>query len=324
MPFTPFEQVKRTWSFFARYSVKDSNYRYHTDSNWSHGGNSSHYILDTATVAALAREQNIDYAVQQAAANIYSSGWDALTFLAELRKTATSFATIQDRLASMLKRARTRANRRGVKLLLDDAASLWLESRYQWRTLLYDIEDFALTLAEFDEKRKRFSERSGWSTQTSDSYTYDTSDVNQWWTTLVDTTYDISVRGSVVADIQPPKFGGNPVTTGWELVRFSFIVDWIINVGNWLESLSFLAMQSAYTAAGGVHISATRETAIETSGLSNPGLNSLDIEFNSHCKVEYTLRVPTSISLKPQSKIRLNVPKVVDLWALIYRAIRRG
>jgi hypothetical protein len=324
MAHTPFEQMVRDVSFFARYSVKDSIYRYHTDSNWSHGGDSSHYILDAAVVAALARDQNIDYAVQQAAANIYSSGWDALTFLAELRKTATSFGTIQNRLVSMLRRARARANRRGIKLLLDDAASLWLESRYQWRTLLYDIEDFAKTLTEFDEKRKRFSERSGWSTKTSDSYTYDYSDVNQWWTTTVETTYDISVRGSVVADITPPKFGGNPVTTGWELLRFSFIVDWFINVGNWLEGLSFLAMQTGYTASGGVHISASRTTSIGTSGLYNPGLNSLEAEFNSTCDVEYSVRVPTSVSLIPQSKIRLNVPKVVDLWALIYRAIRRG
>jgi len=39
----------------------------------------------------------------------------------------------------------------------------------------------------------------------------------------------------------------NPLLIGWELVPFSFVVDWFLPVGNWLESVdAMLGYESAY------------------------------------------------------------------------------
>jgi hypothetical protein len=322
LPFTPFNQIFEDYSWTGRYSATDTVYRYHTDQNWFSTG-PLNFAIDPGQIKALAAGENTGYAVQKAAASIYSAGFDAGTFIAELRKTVRSFATLQDRATRIIKSAapRVRNLRNSWKLILDDSASIWLESRYAWRTLLYDIEDFSDTLSKFDEKRERYRQSSGFNRSYTESDSFSYNDANQWWTFTRSTVYDISVRGTVVADIKPPKYVTNPVTTGWELLRFSFIVDWFINVGNWLEALSFLSLQTGHVAAGGVFIKATRTTEITDRGI-NSGLVTLEADFSAESTVEYTQRTPQSVSLYPRSKLRLNVPKVVDLGALAYQIVR--
>jgi hypothetical protein len=56
----------------------------------------------------------------------------------------------------------------------------------------------------------------------------------------------------------------NPLLIGWELVPFSFVVDWFLPVGGWLESLDALL---GYTTAG---YSSSLLTRISWVGVSGP------------------------------------------------------
>jgi hypothetical protein len=126
----------------------------------------------------------------------------------------------------------------------------------------------------------------------------------------------LGLRGSVAADIEPPKLTANPFLTYWEVTRLSFVVDWIVNIGQWLSALSFLALQTNYTAAGGIMLTYDKTHTITSVAKPNYQLNASSTR-QVASKVEYVVRSPTSIPSLPQLKLRLDAAKVVDLAALI-------
>jgi hypothetical protein len=268
---------------------------------------SANWDVDLTAMRALAAQYDTGPLVQACAAKIYAQGWDVLTFLKELPKTVALFNGLADRwkrLASNL-----------------DVGQSWLEYRYGWRTLLFDIQDATKAIQSLEDQRKRFSDRVGYSEiyQVTDNYTYSSSFWNMSYTSVKN--YNVSVRGSVVADIQPPKFRFNPILTGWETIKYSFIVDWFLTVGPWLESLSFLATASSYTAAGGILIQGSRTTTITSASAasSNNTFPVLVLPGPSTVSVEYALRNPQNLSLRPFVVPNLDVYKVSDLVAILTR-----
>jgi hypothetical protein len=189
--------------------------------------------------------------------------------------------------------------------------------------LWFDIVDFQKAIKSLDEERKRFSQRVGYtdtSTNTT-SVTFYEDTVQKFAGTITD-NWSVSVRGSVVADVEPPKFQFNPVLTGWEVIRFSFIIDWFIGVGTWLESLSFLAIQSQYVAAGGIKVSLVRDVTHQLSW-KPPFTGNLSCD-NSVSTAVYTVRTPQSLPLRPFANVNLDVPKVIDLMAIIGGVLSSG
>lgn len=250
------------------------------------------------------------YYVQQAAAKIYSRGHDTLTFIAELKKTREMFQNVSKKLLSL---------RDGLSL--KRASDLWLEARYGWRTLVYDLEDLHQALSELGETRKRYSERTGQTLSEADSYVVVSDNGVNVITDTYSTSLTISVRGSVVADISPPTFQFDPVQTAWELTRLSFVVDWLINVGQSISAIEFLIFNTSYSAAGGY--SATKEISVSRVLSTSPSnlISTYSGAGTSKAKKIWTARVPTSVSYLPLIKLRLDEFKVLDLLALLRQAI---
>jgi len=182
-----------------------------------------------------------DYFVQQAAARIYSQGFDALTASAEAKKTVQGFKGVSKRMLDLARQFSTK------KML-----KLWLEGRYAWRTLAYDVRDLHSALTEFDAKREIWTERAGTSlTQSSSEEVGSYTATSTKGTLTKDTTHTWSLRGSVSGLIKPNRFVVDPVKTGWELVPYSFVVDWVYNVGVALDAMAFRRAASAWTASKG-------------------------------------------------------------------------
>jgi hypothetical protein len=248
------------------------------------------------------------YYVQSAAARIYSSGWDTLTFMAELSKTRDMFKGALKSAQSLLEKGARKAGKN------------WLEARYGWRTLYYDIVDMQEALANLDKKKTRFRQSTG--TTVTDEWVVETP--NQLvaggvlYVTIIDRfTVSASLRGTVVADISPPSFGFNPLTTGWEVIPFSFIVDWFVNVGQWLESLSFLVLSTQHYAAGGHCITVERNYSYVDTGSVSGWTGT--VSFESNYKRIYTKRTPTSVSLNPLVKVPLDAFKITDLVSIVFQ-----
>lgn len=304
LPLTPFNQYRRQGESAMSWSVDYSNGVYWQTCDWSSVPLS---IPGDADLHKWKEEYPTDYFVQAAAAKIYSQGWDALTFIAELHKVKSMFRNFITRLIDNLKKGKLE--------------NIWLEGRYGWRILVLDMIEINNVLANLDDKRKRYRERVGSTVTFSESNTVTTTlggagtydiTLNDQWT--------IGRRGTVVADISPPDFGFNPITTAWELITFSFVIDWIINVGQFLESLSFIALSDEHHAAGGLEVSLTR-----TSTVGNFKPNALwtgSISGNASHNVTWTNRSVAKVSVNPLLQWRIDGLKVFDLIALLLQLLK--
>lgn len=273
------------------------------------------YDLDTMRGIKEDYRSLMAYHTQSAAAAIYSKGWDALTFLAELKDVIRMFRNLQENLRRIIEDINFRK-----------VSNQYLEYRYGWRTLTYDIEDITKVIHNLEGKRSRYIERSGESITVTDGGTYTSPtwgfDANGGWSSTVSMSY----RGSVYADITPPRLQVNPITTAWEVTKLSFVVDWVLNVGQALEALSFLALARKSYAALGANI----EVEVTSNILGHTLKNGCDIyEGRSptstyHASCRYTYREPTTLSLKPQFQFNLDILKAADLAALIQQRLPRG
>jgi hypothetical protein len=200
---------------------------------------------------------------------------------------------------------------------ITDVADLWLQFRYGWRVLYFDMMDLNEVINELDDSKKRFSERVGTSVSGGNTATYDSViDENHTRHDTVVDSWTLSRRGFVTADVQPPKFQFNPATTAWELVKFSFIIDWFIDVGTWLESMSFLTISENYAASYGYNLEVSRDVNEWGSHIT---IYTYGFNTSSRSRVIYKHRDPVSLSYQPQTNVNLNVAKVADLLAILKR-----
>lgn len=251
-----------------------------------------------------------DSLVQAAAAKVYSQGFDSLTFLAELNKTLSMFKSAKRSLLSLLSG--------GTKS--HSLADLWLQYRYGWRILYYEMQDVSKALAMVQKSRSRYSQTVGktFSQDTSDTVLGENSVLYR--SSTITSLYEINVKGHVTADISPPSFAFNPLTTAWELITYSFIIDWFYNVGNSLEALSFSALATDYSAHYTIHVKANRETESTVTGWK-PGCDGSWPEASS-CEATFVVRTPTKVRHRPYFGINFDVAKGLDLIA-ISRALKK-
>jgi hypothetical protein len=305
LPLTAFFQDHDESSQEFSYQLSTENGLYSQSTDWTPLGV---YSRPSDESMQLKADYSTEYFVQAAAAKIYSSGWDSLTFLLELRQTVAMFRNFIKNFMRHLKSGQIE--------------NIYLEGRYGWRTLLYDIQDINKMISSIDSERRRFKESVGTNLrETEESFASAGFGAAGTARLKVVDEYFIGLRGTVVADIEPPKVAFNPITTAWELMTLSFVVDWILNVGQWLESMSFLALSSRHYAASGHEVICIRKATVEDVKPS-PGWNlSVSGEANSYRK--WTLRTPTQVSYNPLIQLRLDGFKVLDLVSLVLQALKR-
>lgn len=310
LPFTPYSRTRKVLqsrSGTASCGKSDGSYYETYDMWWA--GKARWFGATDLSSLSLPDGQAL---VQAAAAKIYSSGWDALTFAAELKQTIAMFE-------NLLNGNFFRTAMRAVKGDLKSASNLDLEVRYGWRTFVYDIQDFVKALDSISEKRTRYKERVGVTeVARSSGYTdYSFGLGTHRYTTSVETT--VGVRGSVVADVSPPKISLNVAVTLWEITTLSFVIDWFLQVGAYLESLSFMAISAQYYAAYGTDISTVTRFSVRTVSADNGCYSNFKCDTVA---LELTrTRTPTTIPLLPKFRVNLNVNKVIDLLALLRQRV---
>lgn len=304
LPLTRWTQNRIYWTNTFDYDLS------YTSTSWRREVTGAQSNIDAPTLAsAELKKYDASYFVQAAAAKIYSTGWDSLTFAAEFTKTVSMFRNFVYNLT------------RNVKQLRPE--QVWLEGRYGWRVLFYDMKDIEQAIQNINDKRHRWRESIGTNLEESESNSkiqgFGAAGSVEWQFT---DTYKIGLRGTVVADIEPPKLAFNPITTGWELITFSFVIDWVVNVGQFLESVSFLALSEKHYAASGHNVIINREvTGCTVTEDADWSISIRGFDISGYREV--TWRTPTTVSINPLTRLRLNELKIVDLTALITQIARR-
>lgn len=255
--------------------------------------------------------------VQASAAKINSYGFDALTALAELADLRRTW----DLLSTKALRAK--------HTLGDKFEVAWLGGRYGLRPLYYDFLDFNEAISKRLGKLSRYSERTGASTTWENIDLL--GDVGLAWGrpatvhSRIKTDVDLSLRGSVTADIKLDTFKFDPLQTGWEIVPYSFVIDWFVGVGQALNAINFVINAEAYQASGGWKVTILRES--ETLGFpvsSNPDYSVKEYAGTKLTeKVTWETRYPTSVSITPFGQFNMDIWKGVDLFLLARQLIKR-
>jgi hypothetical protein len=252
-------------------------------------------------------EYSSDIYIEAALASMYTRGWDALTFAAELRDTIRLFNGIIPRFRKYLNNHNPR-----------DWANVWLESRYGWRSLSYDLQDLR-TLVENLQKTQNFqfyTERQGDSFE----FTKQTStplSVPGYWsgTWLVDHQCKLSVRGTVVSKTAPPAVTFDVSTTLWEVTRLSFVVDWLVSIGTSLAAANAAVHHSDFVSALGHQLEVTSIGRYTDVSLGSGWIGHID--GSSLAKTVYSQRIPAAPDYIPSFSVNLSPAKVLDLISLV-------
>lgn len=267
-------------------------------------------------------ESAIVSAVNSAVADARSASWDLLTFLGEGRETISLFHNAVLRVRHFAERAHLRAlklSKGKTKAYIQWFSDLWLEYRYGWRPAVYDLND---AIAAFTRKRTglvrgrgsvpiSFADTKSW-TEALDSANNGTF-VEQY-------SCDGVVRGFAIADIRDSNaaFGVDPLSTAWELLRFSFIIDWLIDVGTWISAISPFQPGSVVASMGSIRLTTVRTLTgsclwHDTSTSSYVGggvMGTRRVTTESYQRFPYTVSLP---GFNP----RLSPAKVLDLLTIL-------
>lgn len=137
-----------------------------------------------------------------------------------------------------MRKAALRKKRPVAELLLKDSADALLQFQYGVRPLLGSIFD-AADLIKKPFPRHRVSYKCG---DTYETVYLGNSGVNLY---REDSTYRVDLRGYFELQLENPALWSveafgllNPLSIMWELTTLSFIVDWFLPIGRYIESLS--------------------------------------------------------------------------------------
>lgn len=131
----------------------------------------------------------------------------------------------------------------------------WLALQYGWKPLLSDIYGSCSALAKRDKSDWRVTAKSGRREMKTWEYwlnPYNYGNIYGHHLT-VEAKYGVFVRIDALPDndltMSLSSLGvTNPLNVAWELVPYSFVVDWFLPIGDWLASLdAMLGYTSAYT-----------------------------------------------------------------------------
>jgi len=119
-----------------------------------------------------------------------------------------------------------------------DLSGIWLEYSYGWKPLIADIGDAVQIL----QKPAPAEHCVGRATVRESVTTFKANPPN-WHTLSYDRVYHAEVAADVYVSNQTVWMANqlgftNPLSVAWEVVPFSFVVDWFIPVGKFLQSLN--------------------------------------------------------------------------------------
>lgn len=289
-------------------------------------------------------ENGRDIALAQAWANVDISEMQALATLGELPETLRWMASLYKRMISLLELfSRKRLKLAAVKLLgsrrriADEVFELWMELRYAVRPLVFDMKQAVEAWNAKVKKSNRITARGFHREEEVNLSTYDFD--FSWYQSTVSRVSTVSsdFRSGVLFQIDNDVneimsiFGlDQPLETVWELIPFSFIIDWFFSVGNVISS--WTANPACTPLASWTTETHTIRT-IDTLSGATPNIFSGYNLVVDELEVSQVGRTITTRILKrrcpspkrailPKFNLRLDTAKLVDL-AIIGRNIFR-
>lgn len=198
-------------------------------------------------------------------------------------------------------------------------SQLWLEYRYGWLPSIYSIRDAIAALRSKLEKGNIVTGKASVTVDLNDSKVEVTSpNAHTTRTEVCTITGSRTYRGKAYAEVQNSgaTIQLDPITTAWELVPFSFVVDWGLEVGNWLQA--WTPFSGSLLLGSQVSV---KDSYVRTQTFKEVYFGSQDTGTFDGCStqenVEYYVRFPHGAAVLPKWNLRLNPSRIADLFALL-------
>jgi len=266
----------------------------------------------------------VDFGVlQNAALAKLDSGWDALTFLAEFKEAFSMVLKDLQLIANILasfrryKESILRAiekwelSTKAGKALVDS----WLEARFGWRPLINDMKAISDLLTGAESKYLRARCRVHLLPSVSRPYTFSDA-VSHTGTFTTEYTADLVAAAGAITNCAMPSIKVDPLLTVWELIPFSFVVDWFINVGVTLSALHTLSVLPNVVAYHSYVLDVAATGSITSYTNLNGWVGTRSVSHSGRFLYKFRVGVPAEV--QPITfNWRLDLGKVLDLIALI-------
>lgn len=274
--------------------------------------------------------------LQRALARAQTDAWDALTFTAEFRSTVETVIGLRKRAISVVDRLSQRVASRAKRTakatdIAKIVSEVWLELRYAWRPLLYDMADIEEAIGRMQAGIEDPLHRAY---ETENSSARETSNFVQTSVKLAGSstlglpgcvisqrsisTVEVKLHASVGLQVRTREVTmTDPFVTAWELVPFSFVLDWFVTIGDILAAFSPFATGELRYATLGV-----TTTQIETASnliVPQPGMKLVSSSMSACTRTRTTTSYVRRLA-SPQPTLALQVDlsafKILDLVAL--------
>jgi len=266
-----------------------------------------------------------------ALADANAHGWDVGTFLVELHKTIDMVRSLRE---NVLRRAgrivSTFKGRKKRFSSLSEAglafSQTWLEARYGWRQIAFDLQDVNIALIKLQSLKHEFV-RASKKAVASDSRIWKTSAQSSIgnigrFTSIVEQEATRTVRAGVMLEaIADGLAFVDPLVTAYELTPFSFIADWFANIGDNVAAFSPFATGSllhAYVTTEDVVLNRCTALPYAISGGAPNYEVSGTLEYLFESKSSTYSRQPATPTFNLDLKINLDTSKLVDLASIFF------
>lgn len=275
-------------------------------------------------------------AVSKANANIGFNEMQALPALAESEKTIHSITQLTRRVYRFTKAlVRFDVGRVMAEFSPKQLADRWMEARYAIRPLIYDMRDAvaAAAAAKRTNIRRTFKGvKTGSGVSEEVVKTFSNSRFDVYAKRRVERT--VSASAGVLTATQQVSNSmiwglDRPIEAIWELVPYSFVVDWFLNVGttlaSWTPKFGIKTLASWVTVKDSVMKTARIDHLVDNYNPSNLFGKDFVVSGGRHdTRLTSVLRVvdPT-LPLLPTFELRLDAAKLLDLAIMTRRLISR-
>lgn len=253
LPVNPFTRTKETLEFTldgklrANHTGNPGAYTYGLDGNMcfsGFGGCGGNF----PSIPALPSFQGVtqgNIASIEAVANARRQAWDVLTFAAEFRESVKMFRKLTGTLIKRIFAVITRGPGGKAKTFADQ----WMEYRYGYMPVVYDIEDMQAAIKSLNDLVHRLrgfgyteailssSSTTGWG----NGVICDTGGYGGGWLHEINklTQVSRSYHASALIELHTAAaVSFDPVVTAYEIMPYSWMLDWVFNVGSALTAFS--------------------------------------------------------------------------------------
>jgi hypothetical protein len=257
-------------------------------------------------------------ALQQEAFADIAPQLDLLTTTSEIGKTVKMVLGIRKNALRLIREGLS-----GGWSTAKAVASARLEWRYGWRILGYDIQNFS----DYWQEPWTYEITLGSSSPleiTESEIEYQSTYGGYYcsWTDqcTIKRKLNAFCRAGVRMNTRNVNVLVSPVTTAWELIPFSFVADWIVNVGTALSAWRVSSSAAAQTSAVS-YLFEEESTAIPTNIAVGSGVNAISpfgISYTNTSKSSLRMRVPLGrVPYTPQLNVKLDQGRLLDAAALL-------